>query len=604
MWRKWFAVIAVVLIVQSPSARAEDPAGLIQSPVLKKALQELTAGRPADAGKTLSSFKPGVSSPETTAQFYFIRGRTMDALRRYQEAADDFRHAYLSLPSGEMKELSLLMRGEAYLKMKYYYESASDFKVFLKIFPGSRYEVRAQAELADSLAGTGAFRESLEYYDKAPDDPGALLGKARALQLLGRAKEAGNVYAFAFSKAPSYVYASEEAAYDYCENLRENGRFDAAEQCLKPLKSPDSRKKAELSLGLMAGERSRTGEAIKHFGNASNATDKKVRSRALLCLADALMKAGKTKEAKAYFERIRYEYPYGREFEKAVLGLSRISRGEGDYETSVRLLKGLVFRKNQVNEALDELEMILRETAKKNDIRQLTAIWKSVGRWLLSASREDLLLGMLEAMKDSEREFLEISRYLAKYGSEDSRRRSGMFLAGFYADRGERTSAREYLGRIKNGKGGEDAARIEARLLIAEKNFKAAAAKLLSLRRNGPADLKLFGDVFSSGTEAGKIIGRYEKLVRETGGRAEDCVLLGDYYFGLGKKAEALHYYRAASEKAPDDEWPLYRTAALMSGDGATELLKKIAGGSSPVSRSAGARLREMALAQKMAEVN
>lgn len=592
-------IFMVIFIILPAASGAESFEELIKAPPLKKAWESLKTNRPSEGIKILSEYQPDT---ESLAPYHFIYARAMGATQKSLQAIEHLRWAYLYSPKGEMKELSLLERAEAYLKMKYFYEARSDHLVFIKNFPDSKYLGRAHIGLAKSLAGIGLLRDAVKHYEKAGNISEAIFSKANALQGLGRVKEANEAYTSAVFRDSSYVQRSEETLYYFGENLRLMGRLSDARKYLSSVKDASFKDKAEISLGLIAAEESKTDEALKHFRSALLSRDRQVKRRALFNLAEAQTKAGRVDEAKVNLEEIRYKYPYSREYDEVILRLSKLYSKEGKFSGAVSLLKELVFRPSPLREALDEFEAIILDV-KGKDTAQFLDLWKSVGPWLLDSSREQFLLKIAEALKNTGRPFLEISVWLSKYGSEAAKTKSLAALASFYAEMGNTNTANEYLRRIKIMKGsGDEILRAEAKIFYAGKDFRSASERLLSIKKIEQGDLNLLGDTLTSAKDVKKAITLYEKAIKETGGNSDVYIRLADILYELGKKTDALNYYRLALNKGPANEWALYRIGTLSDGDEVEEMFKKVGKGNSVLSNLASARLMELNITRKVLE--
>lgn len=594
----------------------------MQQSLLKKAWEELKLQKADDAMRTLSAYTADLQS---AASYHFIFGKAQDAVNKPLEALQHYRLAYLYFPRGDLKELSLINKAESYLKLKNYYEASNDFAMFITLFPQSKNLTRAQAGLAAGLGGSGRLKEALQMLGKLDNTPDVLYARAGIMQRLGQVREAHEAYAVALARDPSYVnkqdrkthfaaadsaspYAAltpvfDETLYSIGENYRLMAKPVEAEKYLLQIADPALKEKAAVSLGLLALAEAKTDKAMALFTSALRSADRAVRRQAALQLAEAEIRLGKHAEAGARLQELMSNHPYTPERDQAILKLSDIYTRDGKQDEAMKVLKELIFRRYPVKEALDQVVVILRQVHEKKETEKLAAIWKSAGQWLLDNSREKFLIEMAGALKGTGRPQLDILRWLTKNGSEDSSGRALVELASFYADLGDTARAREYLGKIRNRKGLEDEIlRLDAKALLLEKNYAAAAVKFGMLRKYRPEDLRPFGIALSGSPAAAKVFARFEKAVAEAGGDAATLTVLADVAYLLGKLKEANKYYRAALAKEPANEWCLYRVASLSSGAEAEELFKKASAGTSAAGSLSGARYRDMVISKKYLE--
>jgi|Deesub1362A_J573_1020465.scaffolds.fasta_scaffold00398_4 tetratricopeptide (TPR) repeat protein len=591
-------LIVVLIFIFLPVFSWASFEGLINSPALKEAWESVRTDRIFKARKILSAYKP---EPESLAMYHFIYAKTVE---NPLDAIEHLRWAYLYSTEDELKELALLQRADTYLELGYFQEARSDYLIFIKTFPASRYIKEAHKGLAKALMRLGVYREAIEHYEKAGDTPESLFGKANALQQLGLVKEAAKAYEKAMSRYKGYILSSDEALYYYGKNLRARGRLSEARKYLASVKGASYRDRAEICLGQIAMTQGRINEAIDHFSSALYSSSRDVRRTALLNLALAQIKAGRFQEAKANLEEIRYNYPYGKGYDEAILRLSRLYSREGDYTTAVSLLKELVFRLSPVKEALDEFEAILMEV-KEKDTAQFIKLWKSVGPWLLDRSREKTLIEVADALKPAGEPFLEVSDWLLKHGSPRAKARSLTALTTYYAEVGDIKTAKKYLEEIKAIKrSSDDVFRAEAKVFYASGDFKSAAEKLLLIKELSEEDLSLLADTLTSAKDIKKAIEFYEKALRKVRVKeAEDYIALADVLYEQGEKAEALKYYKLSLEKEPDNEWVLYRIGVLSDRKEAERIFKKIGENNSVIGRLASARLKEFSVVKRMEEM-
>lgn len=596
-------VSVAIFIILPVASRAESFEEMIEVDSLKKAWGSLKTKRPLEALTLLSEYHHDTADTESRAQYHFIYAKAMEATKKPFDAVEHLRLAYLYSEKSGMKELSLFERAETYLRMNCFHEAKSNYYIFIKNFPDSHYLEKVHLGLAKSLMGIGLFKDAAGQYEKAHNVPEALFGKANALHRLGNIKEANDVYTAAISQDSSYLKKSDETLCYLGENLRLMGRLTDARRYLTAVKDTSFKGKAEISLGLIAAEESKKVEAVNHFRSALLSRDRQVKSQALLNLAEAEIKAGRVNEARGHLEEIRYRYPYGREYERSLVTLSRLYRNEGKLSEALSLLKELVFKQSPPKEALDELEVILLEVKEKDTV-QFMEHWKYVGQRLLDRSRMQFLLKIAEALENTGQPFLEITTWLSKHGSDSVKTKSLSVLAEFYADMGDISTAQKYLRNIRAMKGsGDEIIRVEAKILYNENDFKSVSEKLMSIKNMQQVDLKLLGTTLTSAKDINKALAFYQRAIKEKGGNSEDYMRLADILYERGKKTDALKYYRLALSKDQENEWALYKIAEFSDVTEAEEMLKRTKKGNSVFSSMARVRLRELSITRKMSEL-
>jgi tetratricopeptide (TPR) repeat protein len=580
-------MLLVLLAVPAAASGTGSFEDRIEAPALKKAWDCLKEGRPAEARRALEAYE---KEPGSAAIYHYISARAeMDPLK----AIEHLRSAYLQSPEDDLKELSLLERAEAYLRLGYLHEARSIYLIFLDYYPDSIHAGKAHLGAARSLKGLGLPSEALKHYRQAGSGPEALFGEANALQDLGMIEEAHKKYEEAISGYRDYLWGSDETLFHYGETLRLEGRPDEAREHLGAVKAPPWVYRAKLSLGHMAMASGDIEEAVKLYGEAALSRSRGLRRQGLLEQALAEIKAGRLQEAKVNLETIRRNYPYGKDYDRAVLALARLQSEDGKFDEAVSLLKELIFRLSPLKEALDEFEAIILKVMKE-DVEQFVRLWKSVGPWLLDRSREKALTEIAEGLKGTGEPYIEISRWLAKNGTGTSKTRGLVALADFHAGMGNTEMAKEYLERLRSLIGTvDDIVRTEAKLLYARGQYRAAFEKLMSVKEPKKDDLEYLAHTLTSAGDVKKAIAFYESVLDKVGPDAQDYIRFADILYSLEMRAEALHYYRLSLDRGPRDEWALYRVAVLSDRTTAEGIFREMSKGGSALGRLAGARLKE-----------
>lgn len=601
MRRLMFIIILMFFFVQGVSVRAVTLEDQSMPPELNAAYQYLKSKRHLDALKKLSEYK---YDPAFLWHYHFIYARASDGINNPLDAIDHMRLAYLYAPEGDVKEQLLLERANLYFKIKYYYEAKAMYQIFLKKFPDSKNTSDANLGIARSLSQIGLVKEALEYYKKSGDVSEASFGIANSLQRLGSINEANNMYLYAVSKDSSYMKTSDETNYYYGENLRQLGKLSEAKMYLSTVKDPLFKYKADIELGMIAVAEERIDQGIKRFKSALFSTDRSVKRLALLNLAKIEEGAERTNEAKALLEEIRYKYPYGKDYDDAIIQLSRIYVKDGDLNKAVSILKELVFRHYPHIKAVDQFEKILANI----DSEQFLNIWKSVGSWLIDASREQFLLNSAHKLKNSATSFIKVYQYLARHGSDAAKLRSYILLAMFYVELGDIGKGNEYLGKIKGMKGsGDDVLRIEAMLAYAQRDSASAYEKIASIKNFNANDIKILKNTLLSARDFKKAVTIYESALKKVDQEAQDAeanIFLADSHYKAGNKKEAINYYKKSLEIDPNNEWALYRIGILLDSQSedqeAASMLKRISRSGSVISGLAEAILREKDISKSL----
>jgi tetratricopeptide (TPR) repeat protein len=538
------------------------------------ALSLVESKKVPEAMKILASLQPEIGA---LGPYHYVYGRAHDASRNRLEASSHYRRASLYATDPGLKETSLFLAIEAESGMGYHFEAKSDCLIFLKKFPDSALSGKIRILLARSFVGIGRSREAVRQFDQAGRSAEALYGKANVLQRMGMTSDASRAYAAAAAVDARYPDASEETRCWLGENLRLSGDSVGAKELLRTVSGEEHKGHAALGLGEIAAAESRTDEAIRLFGSVVSSKDRKLGRIALLRLSDALAAAGKSREASERLEEIVVKYPFTPEYDEACLRISRARASAGDPAAALSLLSKLVLRPSTVRpHALDGIEGILLAERGKGAGR-LAALWNAGGRWLMDASREKSLVAIAEEIRGTGAPYLEIVRWLARYGSASVRPKYLALLARHYAEAGDAAGSRECLAGLKAMNApGDDVARAEAYLKFAEKDYRGAAGTLLTLRTFEEGDIAMLGDTLPHAGDPGKAAAVIEAEASRSGVSARVLGRLADALYDGGRKAESVKYYRMAAEKDPSNEWACYRLAVLLGKDGGDEFLGRI----------------------------
>lgn len=570
---------AGAVCAESPSVPAQT-APSAQPPVPLTLLlnaQELVRAKNYGAALgILSSYKP---SPEERSAYHTAFAQALGETGKTSESIEHLRLAYLFAPSDDEKARLLLERGDAYGKIGFYAEAALCYELFLKNFPRSPLNSRGHLGLADTRYRLGQFSDALRHYEQAGPSSHALYGKANALQALGMVKDAHEIYLALLPKDRAYVDGSEETRYAVAENFRQAGRIQDAKIYYNSLSSPPFKAKAEMGLGMIALAEGAPDAALQHLAGPSQSSDRGVRCQALFLKAEASLRAGNQQEAVNLFQEIKTTCPFGKEQDSATLMLARMYKNAGRYDEAVALIKGLVFRRAPDADALDELESMVLDAARK-DQAGLLALWNATGQWLLDPSRSASLVTVARGLRGTGRPFLEVCRWLLKHGTDESKAEARLLLAEFYADLGDGPTAVRYLQRADKKKGSDEYQRIRAKAYAAGKDYDQAADALLSIKNAGESDIMVLLDLAGSMKKKNveKVLAFSEHSLKNLPASIRAYLRYADLQYEVGRYTEARKYYEAALSgaakqdgpsgmTAQEREWARYRLLLLTEGN-------------------------------------
>lgn len=522
--------------------------------------------------------------------------------------------AYIYADTEEEKAFILFKRGELYQKMGFFYEAKTNYINLLKNHPATIYTPQAHLNLAKTLEVLDYLDDAIEHYKKVSNDSHlygeTLYGMANALQRLGRIQEAYKAYIEATNIDRTYLEGSDETQYLFGDNLRLMGKKEDAKQYLSKIQ--DSKTSnffgdgANISLGLISMDEGNIEEAMKYFSSVSS-KDKKLKAMALLHLAKALSKSGRSKDAITTLSEIRRIYPYTAQYREATLELSKIHRNEGRLSEAISLLRELLSARHIPDLATDELQAILFETARK-DNSQFMKLWKEYKSKLFHPSKEQFLLNIAEMITDKDLK-LDLYRWLTKNASETGKTKAATILASLYVDMGKPEEARGYLAMVKKAKGNkDDIFRIEAKIDYLNEDYLSAMEKLLLIHGIKKDDIILLGDLISKAeiprTKTwNKALAFYEKNINGMNVGSEDYIRLADILYDNNMIEKAIPYYMAAYENGNQDEWAMYRIAAHSDGAKAEKIYSQLQKSNSVVGRMVRAKQKELDIQQRLAEV-
>ncbi|UCH81502.1 MAG: tetratricopeptide repeat protein [Nitrospiraceae bacterium] len=581
-------------------------------PQYKKLWTLLESGNNYGLLTVLPEYKP--EDAQSVAIYHYMYGAASYGAKQYFDAIEHLRLAYIYASHPAVKEKSLSMRARSYMDAGFYQEARADYMMLINNFPSSKRIRKAHLGLANSLSMLGLYSKAIAEYDKAGQGAIVLYSKANALQRLERVKEAETMYVKAKLADETYLDRSPETYFLLGENMRMSGNLSAAEKHLSKITTGEYKDSARISLGLIALKKGKVNEAFSHFSSASLAKNRKIKISGLFNLALAQVSAGKIKEATQSLETIRHDHVDSYVYKDTLLALSKIYRKEHEIRKSLSLLKELVYGKHPPQEAFVELEKIILESGKDDDGQQkdkmsVSDIWKEVGQWLIDEKRESFLVDVSDKLRNNGLLFLELSSWLVKNASQETKAVAALNLADYYADIGEISLAKIYIAMAVNKKiPDDDVLRTEVKILNASGKRKLAIDKLVQMRNIQDRDIEMLGNIIFNirnpeSATVKKGIEFYEKVVSKSDWNAEVYTRLADLMDASGRTSDAIKYYRIAHEKNPEDEWTMYRIGRWSTGDESEKMYSQLQDNESLLGRVAKTELTGMNILNKIHEV-
>jgi len=548
----------------------------------------------------LSTYHP---SHEELSEYHYIYARALVELNHPYESIEHYRLAYVYASTPAERERMLFERANVYSSMGYSSEEAVCYEVFLKEFPQSSLAEQAHQGIAEARYRLGEFREALVHYEKAGTSHQTLIKRALTLQALNRNEEAFKVFHDMIERDPELVRSSPETIYNLGECYRRIGKLKDAKIFFELVKDPFFKYLAANGLGLIALTEKRFDDAVTAFTRAAESPERSLKREAAMNLADVYMQMGKNEEAQAVLLQIKKNYPYGKQYDSALILLARLYRRQGKFYESISLLRELILRRNPVSAALDEIESIFNE-AKDRDSSQFIKLWTMAGPWLLDPSRARSIIKIAPHLRRiAGKPFLDVCAWLVKYGPTDVQSEACLLLANFYADLGDATSARNYLNRANPAASSDSILRIQAKIALVSKKGRMAAESIMKIHDVSEDDVLLLLDSMKLLANIKKEKAFCERALRHKNVSFAIAVQFADILYAEGDRQEALFYYRAAiaartkevnkdSETIADEDWARYRIAVLSKSGDAENSLKAIQAENNEVGRFAAAELK------------
>jgi tetratricopeptide (TPR) repeat protein len=578
----------------------------VQSQSIDRVMEYIQSGNSSEALRILAGYQP---SSQELASYHFAYAKAYELSGKQSNSIAHLRLAYLYSKDNEMKEQTLLERAEAYTKIGFHSEAALVFRIFLKNFPHSQYGERVFLGLADSFYRLGLLSEAKEAYEKAGNSSRALYGKANALHSMGKIEDAHEVYMVMLEKDRGYVQSSQETLYNVGENLRLMGDASAARIYFNSITALPLKYRAFRSLGLIEFEEEHLDVAKKFFYSALQSSERHLRRQALLNLADTYIKQGRQEEAKSRLLEIRKQYPYGKDYDEALIMLSQLYKKEGNLKGATSLIKELVFRHPPNQKALDEFESLILEAEDKGG-EDFLNLWRAAGHLLLQPPRSQSILKIAKGLRRSGKSYIQICTWLSQYGTDDVKSESNLLLADFYADLGDSVKAMKYL-QIKGLTGKNDTMlRVSAKIYRANAEYQKAVRTLLGVKELNQDDLVFITALLESVRNDHKIIGIIKNALNRTDVPPSVYITLADFLYEMGERTDALRYYTSAVSlqqkdpriKTEDLEWTLYRISLLSTSTDARNTLESFLkkNDTDTFRRFSGLLLKELNLSERM----
>ncbi|MBF0320909.1 MAG: tetratricopeptide repeat protein [Nitrospirae bacterium] len=578
-------LLIVIALLYGTGAYALNISEVLTTPELKQAwvyLEMKDYSRVAEALNECYTY-----TTETGAACNFIYARALDRQKNYTGAIEAYRKAYMYSTNKDVREEALFRRSELYFDKKYFYESQSGFRQYLKSFPDARNVERAYLYLGRGFDTTNKLSDALQAYEKAGDSDIALYGKANILQRLGRTKEAQEAYKAALQKNSAYMQKSDETRFLYGENLYQTGNTAKAKDVLVLVNNKKYKEKANLIIGIIAADSSKNDIAARYLAAALNTRDRADKGQALLKLARVQLAQGKLPETQITLSELDKFFLSGKDKDERNAIVYELRLKEKKYKEAVELLKSKYEKQLDSKEFINKLEVILNDTLQHNK-EQFVELWEGYGKLYMSPPYEKLILQAAGLLKNTGKPYIDALEWISHNSSDEERQKALYELSRIYADMGDKAAAVKYLGQLKQYKVPVDEIlRAEAKVFYENQDYKAAYEKLSAIKQLTKDDLPMLRDVLSAAPDKEKALAFYEKVLKTLGSDAGDSMSMAENLYLIGKKTEAVYYYKQVLSKDPSNEWALYRIGTILRDAEGREAIKKLSEGNSPLSKFA-----------------
>ncbi len=554
-----------------------------QSEDLTKVSELIKSGELRKGLSLLQSVRP---IAEERGLYHLLYAKVLIGLNRYYEAFEHLQRA-VSYGTGRIKEEAHFKRADLYARMRFYPEATVAYRLLLRLFPESQYKREAFYGIAESLRAQGLYQEALKYYEMAGDSMAVQFGKANTLHLMGRISEANKLYIDLLLRDTGFIKTSPETRLYIGENRLALGRYEEAIRYLTSVKEAPLRYRAYLDLGILELKRNRPQEALKYFEQILHSTlsgevtvasgevtvpavGPSLRQKALLMSAESLIRLGRSDEAMKRLIALRSLYPYGEDYERALLLQAEIYRKGNKLRESARTLLPLILKRDPSQEAMRFLKDTLLEAGRSNREEFIT-IWRDFSRLFLDPSNTDFLFRVAELMGESKKEFFELSSWLFRKTKGEEKRRASFLMAQFYLSIGDVEKAFTMISNIIPLTDREQ--RTYAMTLVKRGDYKKGLDHLIKIKELKQEDIPTLMTI-SLYTKEGRVIELLKRLIDKYGADASSYVRLADLLYERGKRDDALKYYRIAlsdekkRELTPQEmDWTIYRVSVITGED-------------------------------------
>ncbi|VAX32945.1 hypothetical protein MNBD_NITROSPIRAE02-1666 [hydrothermal vent metagenome] len=550
---QWIVVAGIVLTVflTCTESYASEP--------LQKVLEAIDEGRNYEAMRLLSQYKP---SEKELPRYFYLKGRALEGAKRHRKAIGYLNRAYITAKDTTLREDALFERGVAYLLSGFHYEAASNFRLFINLYPGSTLIQKAYLNYAQASLKTGNYVEALAYFRKVSDTPEAIFGKAEVFQRLGLFSAAHELYNTGLISYKNYIEKHPDVLYHYAENLRIIGKPEQAKSLFYLLMDTYLRERAYLGLGLIEYARNDMESAGMYLKKASASPDRVIRRQALLNLGKTLISIDRKDRAIEYLKVLQRDYSYTPESEKALLLLAGLMRERKDYLQAEKYLREILFGRKPMRAALNELDILVNESI-KNDTGAFKSIWNKSGQWLYTPSRENTLLNVAEALRNSGGDFIRVYTYLTENGSKTIRAKSLSQLAIFFSRLSDIKRVESLVTSLeKLNPGGDEKLRARAWLYYLKGKKKRAYSTITGISLPVNEDIDLLWRVKEGAPSVMTFIKNYKSMARTTGMPLR-YTEMGKLLTDKGMRQKAIKYFSLALKVNPDNAQAMFMLARL-----------------------------------------
>ncbi|MBF0554956.1 MAG: hypothetical protein HQK96_10445 [Nitrospirae bacterium] len=537
-----------------------------------------------------------MNTTETGAACNFIRARILDRQKNILGAIDAYKRSYSRATNAGIREEALFRKSELFFERNYFYESRSGFRQFVKLFPDARNIEKAYLYLARSLDITKNQSDALLAYEKAGDGSAALYGKANVLQRLGRTNEAQQVYDKAVAQDSAYMDKNGETRYLYGENLIQTGNTQKAKEILRQMADNRTisdvklKEKVNLALGTIEADSSNNEAAAKYLTAAVNTktVGTSVKPKALMQLARVQIASGKLIEARKSIDDLKRLFLDGKDKDERDMLVFELLLKEKNFAEAVKMLKTMFAAHPNSKEPLLKLETVLNDTA-LSDKEQFTALWEEYGKMFMDTAHEKLILQAAGILKDSGgKPYIDVLEWISLNSSDEQRQKALYELSQLYADMGDKAAAIKYIGELKKYKvPADDILRSEAKVLFENNDLQGVYERLTAMKQLKREDIPMLRDAVGAARNKEKALAFYDHVLRNLGANVGDAMSLAENLYQIGRKEDAVYYYKQVLAKDPSNEWALYRTGTMLNSAEGKEALKKLSEGNSQLSKFA-----------------